>query len=286
MLYRGSPMFLTRSLLMVSLLLLSVHAEQPYSVASTEILVYRDGVVQVAQVFDVNETVVSMSALLLSSSVSNLLVLDQSNMPLSYELKSNNITVVTLGASKITLDYLTSMLTKKEGDLWTLKVNTPYGARITLPEQSTIIYLSDLPTSILSQDNRTVLKVEKGFWEISYLLPVVLPPTGSKPPPSQTVSHFPSQYLIGVVACSGVLGLVLLLRRVFRSSARELREEEVQVLRFIAEKGGRVLESDLRKRFLLPKTSLWRLVRRLERLGYVRVSKVGIQNEIELVKRV
>ena len=283
MLSRGTPTFL----LTVSLLLLSVHTEQPYSVVSTEVLVYRDGVVRVTQVFDVNETVVSMSALLLSSSVSNVLVLDQSNTPLSYELKSNNITVITLGASKITLDYLTSTLTKKEGDLWTLKVNTPYGARITLPEQSTIIYLNEIPTSILSQDNRTVLKVEKGFWEVSYLLPVVLPPTGSKPPPSQTVSHFPSQYLIGVVASAGVLGLVLLLRRrTSRSSARELREEEVQVLRFIAEKGGRVLESDLRKRFLLPKTSLWRLVRRLERLGYVRVSKVGIQNEIELVKRV
>lgn len=73
-----------------------------------------------------------------------------------------------------------------------------------------------------------------------------------------------------------------------KASADEfsLRPDEKEILQYIASKGGRVLEAELRQKFVLPKTSEWRLVRRLERMGYVKVRKVGLQNEIELVKGV
>jgi len=34
----------------------------------------------------------------------------------------------------------------------------------------------------------------------------------------------------------------------------------------------------------LPKTTAWRQIKRLERLGYVTVTKIGSQNQIEIVK--
>lgn len=64
----------------------------------------------------------------------------------------------------------------------------------------------------------------------------------------------------------------------------ELRPDDVKVIDFISEKGGKVLEPEIRMRFALPKTSAWRQIKRLERLGYVKVTKIGSQNQVELVK--
>ena len=64
----------------------------------------------------------------------------------------------------------------------------------------------------------------------------------------------------------------------------QLRHDDLDVLKFIEESGGKALELNIRKKFIIPKTSSWRLVKRLERLGYVKVTKVGVQNEIELIR--
>ena len=66
--------------------------------------------------------------------------------------------------------------------------------------------------------------------------------------------------------------------------SKDLRPDDVQVLNFIQEKGGKVLEPEIRMRFALPKTSAWRQIKRLERLGYVKVTKIGSQNQIEILK--
>lgn len=39
----------------------------------------------------------------------------------------------------------------------------------------------------------------------------------------------------------------------------ELRQEDKDIVAFISEKGGRVFESEIRKKFLLPRTTMWRL---------------------------
>ena len=83
----------------------------------------------------------------------------------------------------------------------------------------------------------------------------------------------------------GSLGFFLLRRRGSGIESPELRPEDRQLLQYLAERGGKVLESELRQKFLLPRTSAWRQVRRLERMGYLRINKEGIQNEIELVKK-
>ncbi|MCR6668936.1 MAG: hypothetical protein NDF51_02950, partial [archaeon YNP-WB-040] len=63
----------------------------------------------------------------------------------------------------------------------------------------------------------------------------------------------------------------------------ELTEEEAEIIKFLKEKGGKALEVELRERFPnIPRTTLWRMVRRLESKGIVKVKKVGLQNMIEL----
>lgn len=61
-----------------------------------------------------------------------------------------------------------------------------------------------------------------------------------------------------------------------------LRPEDQQVLKFLAEKEGAAFESEIRTKFQLPKTTIWRLVKRLEREELVEIRKAGGQNLIKL----
>jgi hypothetical protein len=61
-----------------------------------------------------------------------------------------------------------------------------------------------------------------------------------------------------------------------------LRPEDQQVLKFLAEKEGAAFESEIRTKFQIPKTTIWRLVKRLEREELVEIRKAGGQNLIKL----
>jgi len=88
-----------------------------------------------------------------------------------------------------------------------------------------------------------------------------------------------------VLIAVGLLGGALYVRRRGRTTSVDpLRPEDVEMLRFIRDKGGKATEAELRERFSLPRTSQWRQVRRLEQLKYVKVTKSGQQNVVELLK--
>ena len=61
-----------------------------------------------------------------------------------------------------------------------------------------------------------------------------------------------------------------------------LKPEEREILFFISEKEGAAFEGEIRNKFILPKTSLWRLIKRLEREDLIEVTKIGGQNLIKL----
>jgi hypothetical protein len=75
--------------------------------------------------------------------------------------------------------------------------------------------------------------------------------------------------------------LVRIVIRIFEEKPH-LRQEDKDVLQFLAEKEGAAFESEVRSRFQLPKTTVWRLVKRLEREELVEIRKAGGQNLIKL----
>ena len=64
-----------------------------------------------------------------------------------------------------------------------------------------------------------------------------------------------------------------------------VRDDDKEIIKFIHENGGQVFESDLRKKFLQPRTTMWRAVKRLERQGKIVISKKDQQNLIKLQKQ-
>ena len=64
----------------------------------------------------------------------------------------------------------------------------------------------------------------------------------------------------------------------------DLREDDKEIVKFISNNGGQVLESDLRKKFLQPRTTMWRAVKRLERNGIIEIEKKDLQNLVKIRK--
>ena len=95
--------------------------------------------------------------------------------------------------------------------------------------------------------------------------------TTSIPPMPRTISD--SQIDSSIL--SHIVGNILVERP-------HLRPEDQQVLKFLAEKEGAAFESEIRTKFQIPKTTIWRLVKRLEREELVEIRKAGGQNLIKL----
>ncbi|HIE18809.1 TPA: hypothetical protein EYP75_03695 [Candidatus Bathyarchaeota archaeon] len=99
------------------------------------------------------------------------------------------------------------------------------------------------------------------------------------------------EYMVFILIVSAVV-VILFTRRKRKPNIEKiiknhpyLRQEERDVLIFLAENNGKAFESEIRNRFPeIPRTSLWRLIRRLEKAEIVKIRKVGPGNMVELNK--
>jgi uncharacterized membrane protein len=274
-------------------------AQEPdYQVQEVSASVLRDGSIYVTYVLDVNSSAPSISLPLLVESPDGIFATDERNLPVSLQVIGGNVTLNTLGATSVQLEYGTTALSSKQGAVWTIVLDLPYAVNVSLPEGATIVYLNDIP-ELIEPGTRLVMHLAAGPWEISYTLPfptATTTPTASgtqtttQPvvtPPPALFSGATLPLLAGAVAAAVAVPVGALVWRRRASRGEELgpiREEDKRIMAFVHERGGRVMEAELRQRFLLPKTTMWRTVRRLERAGLIRVRKVGLQNELELVK--
>jgi uncharacterized membrane protein len=65
----------------------------------------------------------------------------------------------------------------------------------------------------------------------------------------------------------------------------ELRIDDREALRFMAEHGGEAFAHEVRERFDIPRTSAWRMVQRLQRFEVIEERKVGGQSLLTIVER-
>ena len=284
--------FTVVTVILLFLCVTTAAAESDFEVESFTLTVYRDGLAHVAQTLTVNELSPEVTMPLLSSSIENLIVLDENDLAVDYEIREGNLTVFTLGAQRILVEYDTVALTKKDSEVWTLVTENPYSLTVSLPQNSTVIYLNEMPTAIDTTGTVITLSLYPGHWEISYVVPLLSQDDlnggeGSSP-------LVPLEYLIAAIvsAAAVVISALIIVRRrrgtnvdkIFKANP-QLKQEDKDVILFLAEKDGKAFEAEIRERFSeMPRTSLWRLVRRLERLEIVEVKKIGLENQVQLKK--
>lgn len=296
----------------------------PAYVQSTAIFVSSDGSVAINQTLVMPQNTTSVTIPLLSATVGDILALSQSGTPDSYQIAGANITIYTLGDSEVVLSYYTNSLTSKVGSVWTIQFDWNANSTLELPYQSTILSLSAEPLSSSEVEGSPLLLLGPGSWQVSYGLPIAVSQSGtsssstaisassatsasssarvttsnatSAPSTSSTTTSTQAagsggvpytSYLIIVVVVAAALAATSLLLRRRRGGTpgpSTLRPQDVEMLTFIRDRGGKVVEAEIRERFDVPRTSAWRQAKRLEQLGYLRVRKVGSQNQLELVR--
>ncbi|MCW4004826.1 MAG: hypothetical protein NWE95_13045 [Candidatus Bathyarchaeota archaeon] len=293
--HSGSWKITLLAILLVAIFSFPATAQLPFEVESTDVRVYRDGLAHVTQTLLVDELSAEVTIPLLSASVENLVVLDDNLTAVDYQLNQKNLVIYSLGAAKLQVQYDTNALTCKENEVWTLTMNNPCSVSVVFPVNSTIIYLSNAPTEIDTTNNQVSLRLNSGQWEISYLLQLVTEDQNSQTPVPHGIFSFPFEYIgaiTGIVLATLLLVVVLAFKRKRRFNLKktfnenpQLMKEDREVLQFLAEKGGAAFEAEIRERFPdVPRTSLWRLVKRLEKLEIVEVKKIGLENQVVLKK--
>jgi len=267
-----------------------VAAQSLFEVESVDLTVYRDGLSHITKELTIDELAPEVTLPLLSSSLENVIVLDENQLPVDYEINGEDLIIFTLGEESVSVEYDTIALTSKEAEVWTLVADSPYTLTVFLPQNSTIIYLNMMPTAIDTTGTGIKLSLYPGQWEISYVVPLVSEDgiDGDGAPGSA----IPLEYLIIVIlaVATVVFSAILIVRwrrgpnlKKTLKAHPQLKKEDREVMEFLAEKGGKAFEAEIRERFPdMPRTSLWRLVRRLERLEIVEVKKIGLENQVQL----
>lgn len=268
---------------------LNVYANSGFTIESTSLQIYRDGLVNVKQKLNIEDFYPQITVTLISSSVENLIVIDQNQKIVDYELNSFNLTIFTLGATQISIDYDTIALTNKEAEIWSTNFEIQYDVLVSLPKNSTVVFLSEMPDAIDTQDNVITFTLHPNQWEISYLL--------SPSSIDETTNEQTSQNMIPIEYFIAVLGTIIItiiflfnfkksrkpnIKKIFRDYP-QLSKDDKEVIQFLAKNDGHAFEAEIRVTFPdMPRTSLWRLTRRLERLEIVEIKKIGLENQVKL----
>ncbi|MDD4325802.1 MAG: hypothetical protein PHC63_05185 [Candidatus Bathyarchaeota archaeon] len=281
----------------ISLLIITfpVMAQNSVTSQSVEVEIYRDGVIHVTQEVVSEEIATQIEVQLLSINVENLGVFDQNNLAVDYSLDERNLVIYSFGASKIQVEYDTNTITNKEKEVWTLLLNTPYNVTVYFPINSTIVYLNGVPKAIDTSNDEIKLQLNPGQWEVSYILQFIIDDQDNQNPIQDGTVVFPLELIIllaGVISITGIAVILFILKKKNRFNIKktfnenpQLMKEDKEVIEFLVENQGKAFEAEIRKRFPdVPRTSLWRLVKRLEKLEIVEVKKIGLENQVILKK--
>ena len=294
------------------LILLAMSVPLQHSFGSTRTLdffLFPDGSTHVTYSLDSDPLLPDTEVSLYGDSLENLVAEDENGFLLSTQSEKNILQVETLGSSNILINYDTYSLISKDGKIWSFEIDSPVEFNVVMPENSVIVGMSTFPIDMNVDSDRTKILLPSGPAEITYFLAVaessqVLPPEET---PVTADNNNSIMYVAGgaAVAIAAIATIAIKMKNKPKQIVSapqttvvaernepfniekvlempDLREDDKDIIKFIHENGGSALESDLRKKFLLPRTTMWRAVKRLERQELIEITKQDQQNLIKL----
>ncbi len=296
-------------LILVGLMLVAITIPAQISfglVRSLDLTIYPDGTTHVYSEISVDPLEPDFEVNLFGPTVNNFVAEDENGFFLSGQIEGNKAIVETLGSSKLSIDYDVHDLVSKEGRIWSFNLDSPTDFTLLMPKNIVIVGMSNIPLSMELENEQSKLSLSSGPIEINYFFGVSNPILTPTPDPESDNSLF---LIIGAVVIAGVIAAVFMKRvklspqkkisdtaqlekieekpldvETIFSSKPDLREDDKELINFLYANGGKAYESELRKKFLQPRTTMWRAVKRLERYGIVEIKKKELQNLVILKK--
>ena len=291
------------------LLAMSVPLQHSFGSNRTlDLFLFPDGSTHVTYSLESDPFLPDSQVSLYGNSFENLVVEDENGFPLTTQSEKNILQVETLGSSNILINYDTYSLVSKDGKIWSFEIDSPVEFSVIMPQNSVIVGMSTFPIDMDVASDRTKILLPSGIAEITYFLAVA--ESSQILFPEETIQKNDDNtmmFVVGaVVAIAAIAAISIKMRnkpkQIVTSSQTtvtleknepfniekvlempDLREDDKEIITFIHENGDSALESDLRKKFLLPRTTMWRAVKRLERHGLIEITKKDQQNLIKLI---
>src|SRR5574338_1073709 len=129
---------------------------------SLDLIVYPDGTTHVSQQSSANTQEPELTVNLFGKTIDNFVAQDQDGLLLTYEINDNTAKIQTFGASTVSIDYDSYDLVSKEGKIWTFKVDSSIDYTVTLPEDTVIVGITNLPDLVETIDNKPHLSLSPG----------------------------------------------------------------------------------------------------------------------------
>ena len=269
-----------------------------------DLIIYPDGSTHISAEIDIDPFLTDYELNLFGSTIDNLVVVGDNEFLLDTDIIHDSVLIQTFGSSIISIEYDIHDLVSKQGKLWTFSLDSPSNFTLLLPKNSAIVGMTNLPINMEIIDDQNKLTLPSGKTEIDYLFSNTI----SNPiPDTETETNYFSYAIIGGVIVIVLIGAVIIIRTkqknlkpvshnpiieknnildietIFKLKP-DLREDDKELVTFIFNNGGKALESELRKKFLQPRTTMWRAVKRLEREGVIEIEKKDLQNLVKLRK--
>jgi len=290
------------------LIALSVPIQQSFASSRTlDFTIYQDGSTHVFYELDADPLELEITVELFGEMIENITIIGEDGFLLSNEINHNLAVIETFGASRISIDYDTQDLVSKTGKIWAFSIDAPVQYSLLTPKDSVIIEMSNFPLSMQVDNEQSHLTFPPGQTNISYYISTLASAQSTQPIPEDATDNSLILYA-GIIAAVGIAAIIAIKKS--RSSKaiepsvtiqkeeqpkpqsldpeaifkikRDLREDDKEIINFISANGGQAYESELRKRFLQPRTTMWRAVKRLERHGIIEIEKKDLQNIVKL----
>jgi len=287
------------------LIALSTPIQQSFGSSRTlDFTIYPDGSTHVFYELDVDPLKLEIMIELFGEMIENITITDEDGFLLSNEINHNSVVVETFGASHISIDYDTQDLVSKTGKIWAFAIDAPVQYSLLTPKDSVIVEMGNFPLSMQVDNQQSYLTFPPGKTNISYYISTL---ASAQPIQEDSITGNSLILYIGGIAAVAIAAAIVIIKR--KSSRNEssvtiqkdeqpkpqsldpeaifkvkqdLREDDKEIINFISANGGQAYESELRKKFLQPRTTMWRAVKRLERQGIIEIEKKDLQNIVKL----
>ena len=297
-------------IVVIGLMLVALSAPIQQSFASSRNLdftIYQDGSTHVFYELDADPLELEITVELFGEMIENITIIDEDGFLLSNEIDHNLVVIETFGASHISIDYDTQDLVSKTGKIWSFSVDAPVQYSLLTPKDSVIIEMSNFPISMQVDNEQSNLTLPPGQTNISYFISTLASAQPTQPIPEDAADNSLILYA-GIIAAVGIAAIIAIKKsrpskaietsvtiqkdeqpkpqsldpeEIFKTK-QDLREDDKEIINFISANGGQAYESELRKKFLQPRTTMWRAVKRLERQGIIEIEKKDLQNIVKL----
>jgi len=295
-------------LLVASIIIAAALLPIQYSFSSPrdlDLIIYPDGSTHVSTEIDVDPFLTDYEVNLFGSSIDNLVVIGDNGFLLDVDVLDETALIQTFGSSVIIIEYDIHDLVSKQGRLWTFSLDAPSDFTLLLPQNSAIVGMTNLPLNMEIINEQNQLTLSSGSTEIDYFFSTN---SISNPIDETKNEEDNSLYIIiGGIITIVLVSMVVIIRNkqknvkaidkvvviqkndildletIFKLKP-DLREDDKELVKFIFTNNGEALESELRKNFLQPRTTMWRAVKRLEREGVIEIEKKDLQNLVKLRK--